>query len=299
MSTLVTADPVIRDSSRFQKITLALQDANTKMASEFATTALTILTEIYIAEADLAKNEAKDSEDSGKLVTWAAAVEQYASQLSLMLEDVDTGFPVSISPAGNDFAIIAVAGRFIILNHPRADQQSAFEHRVLGEFCSRENCEKLIPSNESPAPIPVSAPVVSPTWNFTAEGPACSSGGVTVQFSSTGQLASLRSICNQFFQELSSLATEIMWQQRHAVTVDWEVLAIRATPQRPEHTVILNAAGDVILLSLPLLHSSENLLAAVTHWLRAKTLASEEIRLSIDAASYGWLVPQERESRLQ
>jgi len=300
LSALATADNVeggLPASSRFQKITLALQKSETEMASEFATTALTILTEIYIAEVDLARNEAKGNDDSGKLIAWADAVEQYAGQLSLMLKDIDTGFPVTISPTETAFAGIAVAVRFVILNHPRADQQSAFEHRVLGDFCGRENCEKLIPSVESPIPIPVSAPVVSPIWSFTGDGPVCSSGGITIQFPSTRNLASLRSICTQFFQELSALATEIIWQTRHDVTVDWEEIDIQATPKRPEHMVILNPAGDVTLLSLPLLHSSETLLLVVTPWLQAKTLGTVEKKLSIDAASYGWTTSAEEGSR--
>ncbi len=277
--------------SRFQRTTSALQQFPARMSAEFASTALTILTEIYIAEADLARNEAGNAENGAKLMIWAAAVEQYANQLPLMLDDIATGFPVTISETTNSMVGISVAGRFVILSHPRADQQSAYEHRVLGDFCARNHCDQLTPNAESRSPIPVTAPVVNPNWSFTVDGPLCSSGGISIKFVSARQLGNLRGICRQLFQELSSLATEIRWQKAHGVAIDWEIVDIQPTPQRPEHLVILNASGDAILLSLPLLYSSERLIAELNPWLRAKTSGTAPPGLHINAATYGWVAP--------
>ena len=68
-----------------------------ELATEFATVALAELAESFIAEADLARNEAEEAtEGSEKLRAWAWGVDQYSEQLLLVMEDVGLGFPVDI-----------------------------------------------------------------------------------------------------------------------------------------------------------------------------------------------------------
>ena len=120
-----------------------------------------------------------------------------------------------------------------------------------------------------PEAIPVSPALVAPDWAFTEQGPVCTHRGLSVHFQRGGNLAYQRSICNQLFQELSLLATEFAWQRHHGVAVEWNRLSIQATPHQPEHIVVLNAAGDSILVTVPLLYSSLELFIDVRPWLRA------------------------------
>ena len=274
--------------SRFGKVTLALQNDHSDMAEVFAQSALTNLLEVYLAEADLARREQQQLAGEQKLAAWAVAVEQYSYQLNTMLEQIAAHSSVQIRSTSDSLAGVAVAGRYVILSHPRADQQAAFEQRIVSEFCARKNCDSLFSQVAAPNPVPVSAPVFTPDWSFGAAGPVCSSRAIQIQFASSGKLANSRSLCRQFFQEISSLATEIRWQGRQGVAVAWQHIAIRQTPHTPEHIVTLTLSGDVTLLPLPLLYSSKGLLVSLVPWLKAQAGGLAHPALLLDAEDYSW-----------
>lgn len=279
--------------SRFQRTVLSLRESSPDDQAGFATQALGQLAEVYMAEADLARTQARGEQgkQAARLRGWSMAVDQYASQLMLVLDDVAQGYPVELLANREGSVSITVAGRAVILGHPRPGQQAAYEQQVLTDFCARYDCVGLTAGllvGEAVQPIPMTANPVSPRWTFTGTGPVCSNEGVTVRFDSTRQLAALRELCAQLMQELATLATELAWQGRHGVVVDWNELAITATPGRTGHLLRLNAPGDSILVTVPLLYGSPGLLDDIQPWLRARAAGERAPALELDAANYGW-----------
>ena len=285
--------PVLADGpagNRYTRTTRALTAAPPQWRSDFASKSLLLLAEIYLAESDLALREADDREgaDASKLRGWSRAVAAYGEQLLLVLDDVELGFPVELLPLGDRGVALRIADRTVMLNHPRVDQQAAYEQRVLAGFCSVRDCDALTPPAE-PEPIPMTPPTVAVDWRFSDDGPVCRSGGVSIQFNSSANLSRVRPLCAQALQELLALELELRWQRRHGVEVDYGSLRISATPRRPEHLVQLNDTGDSMLLSLPLLHGSDGLLAAVSDWLYQRVeMASRSSALVLDADQFGW-----------
>jgi len=281
--------------SRFQRTVNYLQDSPPEERADFAAAALAELTAVYLAEADLARTQAAEQEIAarGKLLAWSQAVDQYANQLLVVLDDVEQGFPVSLRPGSQGPVTATVADRAVILGHPRADQQTAYELRVLTDFCDKHNCERMTVNADEPEPIPASAMRVTTLWTFTEGGPVCSSDGIEVRFHSSQNLPILRGLCEELVKELAALSTDLAWQIRHGVAIDWDGLVISATPQRPEHLVRLNGAGDSILASLPLLYESTDLLSDVVPWLNARSTGSIPASIRLDADEYGWVPPPE------
>ena len=282
------ADIAAASGSRFQRTVSALHSASDGQRADFAGTALVALTEVYAAEADLARNEARRDEIDPKLMGWSLAVDQYANQLLLVMEDIEQGYPVTISSAREETVSISVAGRVVILSHPRAAQQAAFEQRVLLDFCVRTDCEAFTAADREPEPIPVSAGQVRPDWAFTQSGPVCTHKGIVLGFSAGGDLPHARDICERLLQEALTLGNEIAWQRRHGVSVDWDSLSFRPTPRRPQHQVLLNEAGDSILATLPLINGSGDLLQDLVPWLRNRFSGEPSVTLRLQAAHYGW-----------
>lgn len=285
-------NPVEAAASRYQRTVFGLESAPDEWRSEFAGVALMHLAEIYLGEADLARSEREESLNVAKLDGWSRAVADYADQLILVQQDVETGFPVEVFARFPDEASLRVAGRTVILNHPRADQQAAYEQGVLQDFCGRRDCFSLtapdVEPGGTPEPIPVSAPVVTPRWHFTERGLVCSLNSFQLRFGKAADLARARPLCTQLLQEMTILAMEIRWQQRHGVAVNWEVIVIKATPQRPQHMVILNEGGDSLLLSLPLLYAQPALRKDIYPWLQAIVGGKVPGALALDASTYGW-----------
>ena len=271
--------------SRFQRTVLALQAAGPDARSRFATIALSELAEVHMAEADLARKEALESPTEGKLVGWSGAVDRFASQLLLVLEDIDQGYPVGLDLQREGAVAVHSGGRLVLLTHPRMRQQPAFEQRVLEAFCSRNDCTGLTARSPPEEAIPLYAGQVTPTWSFTERGRVCSHAGISVHFASGSDLAALRDICRQFHAEVSALLTEIAWQQLHGANIEWPELSTSPTPGQPEHLVRLNTEGDSVLVSLPLLHASPELLQLLTPWLQARS-GGGRAELAIDGSRW-------------
>jgi hypothetical protein len=280
------AQPVVAQS-RFVRTIITLQDAAPELRSDFATVALSRLADAYSAEASLARR----NEQGAGVRAWTATVEQYASQIYLLLDDVQLGLPVQLAIEGDGSLAIAVGDRTAIISHPRLSQQGALEQAILKDFCAEQECGQIQPDQRSLEPIAASRTFIRPAWNFTARGSECSHEGITVRFSNDQNTAHARLICEQFLQEVMALVDELAGQQRHAVEIQWAQLELQSIPGRPEHLVRINALGDSALLAAPLLHANPELLQRVLQWLRQWLETSSKATLEIDAAHYGWQEP--------
>tara|TARA_R110002073_G_scaffold34686_1_gene102460 strand:- start:1066 stop:1380 length:315 start_codon:yes stop_codon:yes gene_type:complete len=104
-------------------------------------------------------------------------------------------------------------------------------------------------------------------------------------------MANARLICEQFMQEVITLADELAWQQRHAVPIEWGQLLIQPTPHRPEHMLQVNDLGDTVMVTVPMLYQNPGLLRRVLPWIRQRVAGEAQANLSLDASEYGWQKP--------
>ncbi|MFK8046873.1 MAG: hypothetical protein AB8B81_00425 [Halioglobus sp.] len=279
-----------RTDSLFDRTVSAVRQSPQNHRVEFAIVALRELVETYIAEADLARKEGSEKNDDTKLTGWATSVDRFASQLLIALEDVESGFPVDLSETASGTIGLTIADRMIVLAHPRADQQRAYEQRVLMEFCSRKNCSSMLREAEDRDSVPLSIAPISPLWNFTQDGAVCISDvdEIQIQFHATRNMSRVRSQCLELLRELRSLREAINRQIRHGVQVEWKNLALLNTPDKPEHLVILNGAGDSALLALPLLYSNPEVLMRFGRWSSSITKNGETESLRLKAENIVW-----------
>ncbi len=278
------------EQSRYHRVVMALQTADQDWKVPFAEAAISQLVEVYLAEADLASFQAGPDHEDLKLSGWSRAVERYANQLLIVQEDARQGYPVELYAGTLVPPRLVIAGRSVILSHPREDQQVAYEQLVLTDFCRRANCDQLVPPEKAPEPepIPVSAPAPAVEWQVTDDGPRCEGHSVSVIFSRGTDLQRMEPLCKQVLHELSTLRSELQWQQRHGVALEPELFETRTVPGRPVHLFILNQQGDSLLLELPLLHTSPGLMRDVNAWLLPRQPGESRGRPLLQAGDYGW-----------
>lgn len=274
--------------SRFQRTAQYLQDAPRELRNGFAAIALSNLANAYFAEARLAREQAREHPH---LMSWSVRVDRYASQMPLLLEDIELGFPVRLSLGAEKSLAITVADRTVILSHPRLYEQGVFEQEILAAFCARHQCQQFSPDSRGEAPIPLSSSAIRPQWSFTDHESTCTYQGIAVRFKNTRNMANARLICGQFMQEVITLADELAWQRRHAVPIEWAQLLIQPTPHRPEHMLQVNGLGDTIMVTVPMLYQSPGLLSRVLPWIRQRVTGAAHASLALDANDYGWQKP--------
>ena len=274
--------------SRYHRTAQYVQGASPQLRGEFATIALTNLADTYIAEAEIARGEARSSGSHANLRGWSLAVNHFAHQIPFLLEDIELGLPVSFFMAGGNSLAVSVADRTVILSSPRLNRQNLFEQAILEEFCSRNSCQQFVSQDAVTEPIPVSSVYVRPDWKFTTQGAICSYEGITVHFQRQQNLTKARLICEQFLQEVMILTNEIAWQSGLAVPIEWNELEIQQAPRRPEHIIKLNRLGDTIVASIPLIYGSPKLLGHIVPWVRKWLVDPQEAAIELDAETYGW-----------
>lgn len=276
----VAAEP----QSRFVRTVVSVQDAAPQVRGDFAVAALSHLADAYAAETRLARH---GEQSRG----WSATVDRYAGQIELLLDDVELGLPVLLTLEADNSLAISVGARTVIVSHPRPSQQGALEQGILKDFCSRQDCGGIQPHPSALEPISGPGVSLKPTWSFTEQGTACTYEGITVRFSSGQNTAHARVICEQFLLEVLMLADALTDQRRHAVDIQWDLLALQAVPGSTEQTVQLNALGDSVVVTAPLLAANAALLRQVLPWLRQWLESGVPSSIEIDAAAYGWQKP--------
>ncbi len=289
-----TAQGAVPDAvqvTRFQRTAQYLQEAPAELRSDFAAIALSGLARAYFAEAKLAREEAVRNGRSPQLVSWSARVERYASQMPLLLDDIEMGLPVSLNLGPDKSLAITVADRTVILSHPRLNEQHVFEQGILVSFCARHSCDDISPAPGGLAAIPVAAVKVRPQWSFTAQESVCAYDGIRVRFNNTRNMANARLICQQLIQEIVTLTDELAWQWRHTVAIEWGHLEVQPTPGRPGHMLQLNTLGDTVLVTVPMLYRSTALFEQVLPWVRQRVTQQAQVSIELDADRYGWQKP--------
>jgi hypothetical protein len=276
------------EQSRFQRTVQYLQNASPQLRGEFATVALESLADAYMEEARFASGEARLPRAPANLRGWSVAVNRFARQIPLLLDDIEFGLPVRLFIGGDKSLAVVVADRTVMLSHPRLNQQNMFEQAILTKFCDTHSCELFTPGEGAPEPIAASSGYVRPDWIFTTQGAVCSYRGITVRFKSQHNLAQSRLICEQFLQEVMFLTNAISWQQGLAVPIEWSEIEIQPAPRRPEHIVRLNKLGDTVLASIPVIYGSPLLLEHVIPWVRQWLANRQAAEIELDAETYGW-----------
>lgn len=256
-----------------QDLTAYLRDAPDALRADFALAALTELVEVYSIEVARARAEPGGRSANPDLRRWVRAVEGMLDDLQGLLDTLTPETPVSVSTLHDGTVYLVVDGDPVLLSGPRPGENAALEHRVLQRFCSRNDCGELVDAFDAQISRTYTAGAqVSPVWRFgDAAGPVCATGdGLEFQFDDTQGLGEKRAACQRIVSELNVLAAALAEQVQAGIAPDWSRLAIRSTGSDSLQSVVVNAAGDTLLLPLPALAQTPEVFRLVLPWLAAK-----------------------------
>lgn len=241
------------------------------MRADFALIAIREMTAAHTAEAERARQDARDSRNPQELVRWAGAVDAYAAELAAVGETLTPETSVDISIGHDNSVYLNIAGTPVMVGTPRAREQSAFERRIIEKFCETYRCEDfaddLVPErgNARMAGQP-------PSWSFSQyAGPACSTAdGLELQFRTMQDLGRKREICTRLVAELNRLLAAIVTETGAGVRIDWNRLEINGDPNAGLQQVVLNRQGGILQLALPGLAAVPDFLRQSLPWVAAR-----------------------------
>ena len=285
VATTVCAVP---PDTAFNRLLSALQTAPPQLRMEFARLALWHLAEAYLAEAELARSA--QGENAGERMRWARSVEGYAQDLLLLMRDMEQDPDVSIQLLPTADAVVTVRGSRTMLTFPRPAQQLSFEQSLVEQFCQMQDCDALAITGFAAAQQsePASATVdMNLDWAFTEDGTRCSHKGIDLLFPPDSNSGTIREFCTALFHEVETLSVELTKLQQFGVVIDWQNLASTWIEDPFAQAVQLNAAGDNLVLHLPVIHGHPKLLPALRGWL-ADQANGRASALSLSARDLDW-----------
>ena len=260
-----------RAPAEVQLLADRLRDAPAPLRAEFASAVLAELIAAYRREARRARAELTRAPGANKLARWLYAVEAMLYELQTLQKTLSADTPVLISEVPGQTVQLIVAGYPVLLSGPGDYHNEALAQAVLTRFCQRNYCADLL-AGDGYGPTPTAAPDAPPLWRFSDRmGPVCDSGdGLELQFRDTADLESKREACARVVADLHALIALLREEAGRGIVIDWNLLALEATPDPEFQRVILNADGDAVLAELPALQAAPILFVQVLPWVAAR-----------------------------
>jgi hypothetical protein len=273
-----------------------LQDAPPALRSDFALAVLSELIPVYRREAVRARSEFQRTSTHRDSSRWAAAVDALVRDLQRLLEGLSPETPVQVTAQDPQTLYVIVDGNPVLLTGPRANENTLLEQGVMERFCSRNDCNDLVGDRQLEASV-VGHSESAALWRFNdPAGPVCASGdGLELQFRNDTNLREKRQACTEIMAELNVLANRLRSRIRSGKAVDWNRLAVDPTAGTDLQRIILDGAGDYVLMSLPSLERAHTLFVQILPWLAARVgdkrynlvILNTETKLGVPALASG------------
>ena len=278
------------DQSLLVRIAMIVEDSPLPMRRDFAWLAISEMAGMYTGEAQRARLETRRTARARDTARWAAAVDDYAVRMKVLADAMTSATPIEVTVGVDSSVSLYVGGEMVIVTGVFIGQQAIYEQRVIEQFCTLYQCERLLARYELSVPaadtITTKKASKAAYWSFSQyAGPVCmTDDGLEFQFREMSGLGQKRAACSQIVAELYDLVDALVRRHRQGIMVDWNALKISPIAGSEGHQIVLNTSED-IRMSLPGLAASKDLFRMVRPWLEART-KGQEFHLVVLNAGY-------------
>lgn len=247
---------------RFSRLADEIAHADLARRKEFATIALSVLTQSMRAE--FTRAAPGEGAAGGRWQTNALIYTAHLEHIATLIEAADE---VAIIPDSQGVVRLAIDAEQVMLNSPRLSQQSRFEARIADLMCEKIDCTEPAPAV---ADVGIEARrEVRTEWAFSDRGPPLlsASDGLHCVFSDALHLRLKETACAAVMQELRLLAESLQSVVEHGAVLDWSAFRVqRGAGAKPQ--IIYDRAGTFFELELPNLVSHEAIWRGAVPWLQ-------------------------------
>jgi len=268
------------DMSLLVRIAMIVEDSPLPMRRDFAWLAISEMAGMYTGEAQRARLETRRTARARDTARWAAAVDDYAVRMKALADAMTSATPIEVTVGVDSSVSLYVGGEMVIVTGVFIGQQASYEQRVIEQFCTLYQCERLLARYELSVPaadtITTKRASKAAYWSFSQyAGPVCmTDDGLEFQFRDMSGLGQKRVACSQIVAELYDLVDALARRHRQGIMVDWNALKISPIAGSEGHQIVLNTNDD-IRMPLPGLAASKDLFRMVRPWLAARATGRE------------------------
>ncbi len=233
----------------------------------FAAIALDEHARAYEAELRAEAQDARPRSDPQSIRRWRAAAAASIAELREVGAALALSADVTIFVDPGATLRFILARRTVIVDAPRIADARELNERIVARYCRAAHCPDLIAPGRpgrDPSPEPVRA-----TWSFAAGRPAVveTSTGLDFHFSDPSALATRRAEVTRLAGALQAAARELAWYRDRGAPIEWSVLHLTRRAEDGAAVLVVNRAGDYLVLDLPPLTLPREPLA---NWFRAR-----------------------------
>lgn len=238
---------------------------------DLATLMLEALIEAYTEELDRSAAErGRDPARERRLVRWRQAMEAELRQLQHFRLRLSVSEDVRVSADRQGQVLLLVDGSPLLVSWPRVRGQGLREAALVERFCALHECPA--PAQEGDARGVGTPAQVRGAWSLTqVDGPGWESeGGVRCAFPDLQDRPAREARCRALAADLETLARALAQVRREGARIDWQGIRMEDEPGGGVQRVVVNEAGDYLLLPLDALSAESVEWRAVSRWLERR-----------------------------
>lgn len=232
------------------------------------------LQEMAIANEDEAiksNDEILDNPDNRKkLYRWTHSTLEYAKYLHIVSDSINELTPLEINTDSNGELLIIIDNQPFFIISPSLHDPEMLDQKIIDAVCQTRDCQlDLIGFEEEPDTKTI---VIEADWqlNDRSRPEYVTVDGLHFIFNDIKNRSDKQNACLKIIKELQ-LVTDLLTQAHEdGLYIDWEYINVLQVGDKERYKLVMNRAGESILIEAVELAKLPELAELVSPWLKAK-----------------------------
>jgi hypothetical protein len=238
---------------------------------DFAKIALKEMAFSFEDEADKSNNEILDNpDDRKKLYRWTHSTLEYAKYLHLVSDSINELTPIEMNTDSSGELLIIVDNQPFFIISPSLHEPEMLDQEIINAVCQTRDCQlELIGFKEEPDTKTI---VIEANWQLTdrSRPEYVTVDGLHFIFNDIKNRSDKQNACLKIIKELKLVSDLLTQAYEDGLYIDWEHINVLQVGDKKRYKLVMNRAGESILIEAVELAKLPELTVLVSPWLKAK-----------------------------
>jgi len=238
---------------------------------DFAKTALKEMAFSFEDEAEKSNNEILENpDDRKKLYRWTHSTLEYAKYLHVVSDSINELTPIEIITDSSGELLIIVDNQPFFIISPSLHAPDMLDQEIINAVCQTRDCQlELIGFEEEPDTKTI---VIEADWQLTdrSRPEYVTVDGLHFIFNDIKNRSDKQNACLKIIKELKLVIDLLTQAHEDGLYIDWKHITMQQVGDKKRYKLVMNRAGESILIEAAELANSPDLIVLVSPWLKAK-----------------------------